>query len=80
MLSELKEYQSKHNGTLPASFTAANLRQVYLKLKSLKQLDPQDEVLLYILKQANLNELVIDYCTSTAKSEVTKYYLAEALL
>jgi hypothetical protein len=46
----------------------------------LKQLDPQDEVLLYILKQANLNELVIDYCTSTAKSEVTKYYLAEALL
>ena len=37
-------------------------------------------MLLYILKQAKLNDLVIDYCTSTAKSEVTKYYLAEALL
>lgn len=80
LLIELKDYQSKNNGQLPKSFTQKSLKQIYTKLRSLKRLTKQDEVLLYILKSAGLNNEVIDYCSKQCTSQIKKYYLAEALL
>lgn len=67
MLRHLRAYQSKNNGALPQSFSTKAVKNLYLRKRTTEDFKLErastDELLLYVLKAAKLNEEVIDFCS-----------------
>lgn len=84
MMKQLKAYQAKYNEKLPYSFNKQKIRQMYLKKRasnSLEKNSPSAELLLFVMKNAGLNEEVIDFCTvAEDMTPIKRYYLSEALM
>lgn len=93
LIQSLKEHASLEKGALPSSFDASLVRQMYLRLKSAKNLQLSEknlEYFLYLFKQLKMWPEVIDLCTNFEKlsgktedtnvNEIKAYYMSETLL
>jgi hypothetical protein len=68
MLRHMRDHQTQH-GQLP--YSKESLRKLYVTLRANKKLPfnkPSAELIMFALKQAGLNEEVIDYCSLSKKS------------
>ena len=94
IISSLKAYQAK-NKRLPRSFSADNVRRLYLNIRSLNQKDEFkiSEYLLYLFKINKMSAESIDLCHSyhtlvkdyeteaqAQDSDIRSYYMSDSLL
>lgn len=78
LLKELRSYQTK-NGSLP--FSQKQVSELYYKMRAQGFKDkPSAELVLYLLTQVNCAAEVADLCDKLPSTNVTQYYMSEALL